>query len=231
MNKKAYMLFPIFFFTLTHISASPYTINMFVRDYPEEQLEQHPRTINPLQINKQRMKTYFYQPVSRGTYALYNGLLTHSNEYGLLSFPRETQIEEFTGIVTESIIPHFLVANTISHWTIKDETQTEFYLIKRNKDPETKIMYWKTQKLNIPDDKTVPLHAIIILAKPEDVYVPLGTTPTTDLPNLLLPSIYVKRGLDHLKQASFILNIKQFFAPVSTMTKADKATIMTLVYS
>ncbi len=231
MNIKAHILFPVLFLAFMHTSVSPYTINMFVRDYPEEELQKQPRTLNPFQINKQLMKTYFYQPVSVGIYALYNGLFTHTNSYGLISFPRDTQIEEFTGIVTESIVPHFLVANTINHWTIKDENESAFYLIKRHKDPETKLRYWKTQKLNIPTDKIVPLHAILILAKPEDVYVPLGVTPTNNLPNLLLPPIYVKRGLDHLKQAAFVLNIKQFFAPVSTLNKLDKKTMMTLVYS
>ena len=211
------------------LAPESYTINLLVRDYPEEELKNHPRPINPIQINKQLMKTYFYQPVSYGVYGLYNGYLASTNDFGLLSFPRTTQYEEFVLITTEKINPVFLKANTISHWILDDPTQSAFYLIKKHKDPETKVVYWKMQALNVPEDNIVPLHAIVILAKPEDVYAPLGITPTNKLPNLILPSIYVKRGLDHLRQALFVLNIKQFFAPVSRLSKQNQLSVSTLI--
>jgi hypothetical protein len=211
------------------ITAESFTITIPFQDYPTEELKKHPRPINPIQVDKQLMKTYFYQPISYGIYGLYNGYLASTNNIGLLTFPRTTQYEDFTIIITEKINPVFLKENTLSHWFLDNQQQATFFLIKKHKDPETKLVYWKTQSVNIPADNIVPLHAIVILAKPNDIYVPLGITPTNNLPNLVLPQLYAKRQLDHLTQALFILNIKQFFAPVTRLTKLDQLSLSTLI--
>ena len=207
----------------------PYTINMFIHDYPEEELKNHPRHIDQYNVTKQVMKTQFYQPVELGVYGLYNGYLARTNDIGLLSFPRATQQEQFTLVVTQAIKPIFLLDNTIENWTLAQPDQTAMFQIKRLKDPETKILYWKVQELNIPTDNYIPIHSIIIIAKPEDVYMPLGATPTTKLPNLVLPPIYVKRGLDRIHQALFVLQIKHFFSPVRMTNKQDQLSRSTLM--
>lgn len=209
--------------------ANPYTINMFIRDYPIEELKKHPRDLTTQTINKQVMKTRFYQPVELGVYGLYNGYLSRSNDIGLLSFPRETLKEQFTLAITQAIKPIFMLDNTISNWNLVSPTEATLFQVKRFKDPETKLFYWKVQELNVPNDNYIPLHSIIIIAKPEDVYVPLGASATTKLPNLVLPPIYVKRGLDRINQALFILQIKQFFAPTRTISKQDPLTRSTLI--
>jgi hypothetical protein len=224
MNKKLWNVFIsvwCLIAALLPLSATYYTINIPLQDYPQEEFKKHTRPINTFQMTKQVMKTYFYQPVSYGVYGLYNGILSSVNNVGFLSFPRSTQRPDFTIVVTQQIHPVMLRTNTISHWVLDSALDAAFYLVKQHKDPETKIIYWKTQQLNIPNDRVVPIHSIIILAKPEDVYIPLGITPTDALPNLVLPTIYIKRSLDPLKQALFILNIKQFFAPVQRLTKQN----------
>lgn len=199
-----------------------YTINFFVREYPEEIIAKQ-QTPDYKTIHKQIIKNTFYQPVTSGVYAIYNGYLTHSDEQGLISFPRQTQLEQFTFIITPNIQPTFTKdTNTIDYWTITDPGQTAAYVIKKHKDPETKLRYWKVLKAGLPKDNHVPLHAIIVIAKPKNIYVPIGVTPTTKLPNLLLPPIYAKHGLDRIKNALFLLNIKQFFASVETMSSEDK---------
>lgn len=211
--------------------ASPFTINMFVRDYPQEELKKHPRNFTAETINKQVMKSRFYQPVELGVYGIHNGYLARTNDIGLLSFPRDPVQEEFTLVVTQAIKPIFMLDNTINNWSLATPAESALFRVKRFKDPETKLFYWKVQELNVPSNKYIPLHFIIIIAKPEDVYVPLGVTPTTKLPNLVLPPIYVKRGLDRINQALFILQIKQFFAPVTTISKQDQLSRSTLITS
>lgn len=210
-------------------SKDPFTINMFVRDYPQEELKKHPRNFTAENINKQVMKSRFYQPVELGVYGLHNGYLARTNDIGLLSFPRDTAQEEFTLIITQAIKPIFMLDNTINNWNLATSAESAFFRVKRFKDPETKLFYWKVQELNVPSDKYIPLHSIIIIAKPEDVYVPLGASATTKLPNLVLPPIYVKRGLDRINQALFILQIKQFFAPVKSISKQDQLARSTLI--
>lgn len=207
----------------------PFTINMFVRDYPQEEFKKHPRDLTAETVNKQIMKTRFYQPVELGVYGLYNGYLARTNDIGILSFPRDTVQEQFTLTITQAIKPIYMLDNTISNWNLAAPEETAMFQVKRLKDPETKLFYWKVQSLNLPSDNYIPLHSIIIIAKPEDVYVPLGASPTTKLPNLVLPPIYVKRGLDRINQALFILQIKQFFAPIRSINKQDQLTRSTLI--
>lgn len=206
-----------------------YTINIPVYDYPQEELKNHPRPLNTFQVHKQVMKSYFYQPMSLNVYGLYNGELNNINDSGFLSFTRTTQYPDFTLVVTQDIRAVLLQANTITHWILGNPTETALYLIKQHKDPETKTIYWKTQAVNIPADRVIPIHSITILAKPEDVYVPLGIMPTTKLPNVVLPAIYVKRSLDPIKQALFVLNIKQFFAPIKIISKVDPLRYATMI--
>jgi len=230
MNKSIFIRF-ILGCLITFAHAQQYTINIPVYDYPQEELKNHPRQLNTFQVSKQVMKSYFYQPMSLNIYGLYNGELASVNNLGFLSFSRTTQYPDFTLIITQEIQPVLLHTNTINHWLLSKPAETALYVIKQHKDPETKLVYWKTQSVNIPLDRQVPIHAITILAKPDDVYVPLGITPTTKLPNIVLPALYVRRSLDPLKQALFVLNIKQFFAPAHTISKFDKLTYATLIAS
>ncbi|HBR70881.1 TPA: hypothetical protein DIC20_02315 [Candidatus Dependentiae bacterium] len=202
--------------------ASHYTINMFIKEYPDEEQQKNIARISPQFLPKQLMRSTFYQPVNGGIYGLYNGYLSHSNEFGLLSFPRKAQREQFMLVITHQLKPTFLLDNTINQWQIVDPEQTAMFQVKKYKDPETKIRYWKVLKVNLPKNNYIPIHSIVIIAKPKNIYVPLGVTPTTKFPNLVLPSIYAKRGLDRITNALFILNIKQFFAPVKILTKTDR---------
>ncbi len=201
---------------------TPYTVNMFIKEYPYEKNQNEQVAIDPLIVPKSMMKKAFYQPVTSGIYGTYNGYLAPSNQFGLISFPRQTQRAQFNLVITPTIKPTFLLDNTINQWHITDHKQTSMFQVKQQKDVETKLYYWKVQQTNLPKDSAIPLHSIVILSKSKNIYAPLGVTVTKKLPNLVLPPIYAKRGLDHIKQALFVLKIKQFFAPVKKLVKADK---------
>jgi len=201
---------------------SHYTINMFIKEYPEERLKKQLPKITPQFLPKQIMRSTFYQPVNSGIYGTYNGYLAHSNNFGLLSFPRKVQREQFNLIVTNQMKPAFLLNNTIDQWQLTNPNESSMFQIKRHKDPETKVYYWKVLHTNLPHDNRIPLHSVVIIAKPKKIHVPLGITPTTKFPNLVLPSIYAKRGLDRIRNALFVLKIKQFFAPVKYISKSQK---------
>jgi hypothetical protein len=218
----------LFIHTL-YTTDTPYTINMFIKEYPYEKIDHQNVHIEPFFAEKSIMKHAFYQPVITGVYGAYNGYLAASNKFGLLSFPRKTLRERFTLIITPSIKPSFLLNNTIDRWYITDPQNTAMFQVTRHKDFETKLYYWKVQQLHLPNEFAIPLHSIIILAKAHNIYVPLGITVTKKLPNLVLPPIYAKRGLDHIKQSFFVLNIKQFFAPTKHLTQHNEVSQRTIV--
>lgn len=198
------------------------TINFFVQPYPTQELNKKKLVIDERVGPKYTLKKELYQPANVGVYATYNGYLTHSDSYGLVSFPRKTQREQFTILVTEAVRPSFFIANTIRFWHILDPKHAEMYYIERLQDPETELYYWKVMQTNLPEDYTVPIHTIVVLAKPKNIYVPLGITPTTKQTNLVLPPIYARKGLDHIANALFILKIKQFFGELQKMNKVDQ---------
>lgn len=201
---------------------SHYTINLLIKEYPEDELKKQSPLIDRSYLSKQIMRSTFYQPVNVGIYGIYNGYLSRSNDFGLLSFSRKTQREQFNLVVTNNMKPTFMISNTIDQWQITHPEEAAMFQIKRHKDPETKLYYWKVLKMAIPPDHMIPLHSIIIIAKPKNIYVPLGATPTTKFPNLVLPPIYAKRGLDRIKNALFVVNIKAFFAPTNYISKPNK---------
>ena len=200
---------------------SHYTINMFIKEYPSEDTHKTFPLIAHDFLPKQLIRSTFYQPVNCGIYGLYNGYIARSDDYGLISFPRDTSKESFTLIITNQLKPTFLIGNTVKDWRLTDPQQTALFRIRREKDPETKLYYWKVLKMNLPQSHKVPLFSIIIIAKPKNIYVPLGVTPTTKLSNLVLPPIYAKRGLDRINNALFVLNVKQFFSPIKKETKTS----------
>ncbi len=208
-----------------------YTINMFIQEYPQANSTNQFKSITYQGLPKQLMKSAFYQPVNVGIYGIYSGYLSHTNDFGLLSFPRKTIREQFNLVITPEMKPRFLISNTIQQWQISDPKETKMYQVKRLKDPETKIYYWKVLEQNLPNDLQIPLHSIIILAKPKNIFVPFGVTVTNKSTNIVLPTIYAKRGLDRIKQALFVIKIKQFFAPTSFIQKTTDQDISKILIS
>jgi hypothetical protein len=58
---------------------------------------------------------------------------------------------------------------------------------------------------------------IIIFADPESIIVPTGTILTTNQPNLVLPDLYVKDEIVLNQRSLYLMNIKQFFGPTTSI--------------
>lgn len=212
---------------VVNCAAQNYTINFYVYPYPIEHLGR--KKIDERVGPKYALKNQFYQPTDNRVYVLYNGYLTRSDASGFVSFPRKTKHEEFLLLVTESIKPIFALDNTVHGWQIMDPKHAVMYDITRYQDPETELYYWKAMETTIPENYIVPIHTITAVGKPGDVHVPLGITPTTKEPNLVLPPIYAKQGLDRIKHALFVINIKQFFQTITTTSQINQQSISTII--
>lgn len=210
---------------------SEFTLNFFVQDYPQEFADQETPDTSSAALNKSAIIKQFHQPAHVDVYALYNGYLAHSgkDEDGLISFIRRTQKPEFYLLVTPHINPIFLLENTIGAWYVTKPELARLFLIRLLQDNQTGLHYWKTQQINLPSDNIVPLHTIVVPAKPNKVYVPLGVQIGRREPNLVLPPIYVKKGLDRADQTMFVLNIKNFLAPIEYLPKSAQSVDQRLV--
>lgn len=218
----------------THLcsaATTSYTVNFYAVPYPEPEitttskhpgmLQMRPGIMMPESYHETLMKHILHKPTTWGLAATLNGYLATADREGLLTFPRTTQQPQFY-LMIGRMVPEYGLANNIEGWLIPSHEVADLYLVERKQDKQTELYYWDVKHTNIPSSGKVPLHTIVVFAKPEKVYVPIGITVTTNNPNLYLPDIYVKGGIDHLENALFILNIKQYFAPLRATYKKNK---------
>lgn len=98
-------------------------------------------------------------------------------------------------------------------------------------DDESKLLYWDVKKVPLPKNNIIPsTNSIVILAKPQDIYIPEGILPTKSSTHLLLPDIYVKKTISKRSTAMYLLNLSHFFGTLYEKTRAEKKNMQLLVY-
>lgn len=158
---------------------------------------------------------YLSSHACQGIFSTYWGYVTFSDLYGQSVFPRKQQKGTFKLLITEKIIPIIMIGNTIHHWEINPIIATELYSIELKQDPKTKHFYWETASIPLPSNNRIQLDTIVIFAKPKDLYIYQGKSRTYETENFILPDIYAKKNLNRISPALWILNVRQFFGPLT----------------
>jgi hypothetical protein len=206
----------IVIFFATALAEQPHhVITFFVKNLNKKTLTvpKNPFMGLTKKIIKENTKTKF----PKNIFALYHGYITLSDDLGQITFPRQTHKTNFNLLITDNIKPIFMFPNTISHWQIENETPFKFYKIERKNDK--KNSYWHIERGEPTKNRSIPLETIIIIAKPQNILYPTGDFLTTDLPQLVLPDIYLKETFNNVNNALFILQIKKFFASLNSVYK------------
>jgi hypothetical protein len=146
-----------------------------------------------------------------GIFSTYMGFLSVSDLIGQTIFPLWQQNPLIYIVVTEKITPITMAYNTIDHWELEEGTPAQLYKIEKKFDDETNLYYWKASGMEAPANKVVPRDSITIFANPKYVYVPLGATLATNNSNFILPPMYIKKGINTVKSALYVLNLNHFF--------------------
>lgn len=184
----------------------------------------------PGTIDNYKMHGTLKRDITSGILSTYYGYLGISNANGQTSYPRKTPLPELTIIVTYRLTPNVMTQNTIHHWELEQGTAARMYSLQRKQDQLTNLYYWDVQEVELPEDQRVPLNAIVIFAHPNDVYIPTGITVVQDeRPNIVLPTIYVRPGIKIYASSLYVLNIRQFFQPVTSLFKSLPNGYSTLV--
>ena len=170
-----------------------------------------------------------HYPVS-GIFSTYFGFLQVSNANGQTTFPRKQSNPALKVIVTNKITPIVMFANTISHWELETGTPAAIYNFELKTDEQTQLIYWDVKRAPSPEGNKIPsLNSIIIIAKPRHVYVPKGITLAKEDANLILPDMYIKKGINTNRNALYMLNLASFFRPVDMLFQKDKLSVDSLV--
>lgn len=198
---------------------TPYILYFYVYEYPIPKpkcINAHPGLLHlePGRLCTNIIQKKFERPNSVGIIAAYNGQIAQSDKNGKLVFQRTTQQENFFLIVTPRLQPVYDIDNTIAYFYLPENTGYQAFNINKILDQDTSTYLWQVEPTTLPANKKIPSHSIIIYAKPDNVVIPTGVTMTHNNPNLTLPPIYVRPTINHLDNALFILNIKQYFAPI-----------------
>lgn len=170
-----------------------------------------------------------YSPVA-GIISSYAGYINASDVNGFTSFPKKQIDPSFTLVVTPVVTPVFMFSNTIHNWKIEQPNPVATYKIERKKDEQTDLIYWEVTQIANPENNIIPLEAILIVANPKNIVIPEGITLSSASPNLLLPNMYVKKGIRTTQHAIYMLNLNYLFGPVRTISKKTPKRIGTIIY-
>lgn len=221
MNKHIFYYIVLNF--VCSLSADP-VITLFLREYPND--VNHAQAVvnklnKPGKIAQYKTKQISNQPTVAGIFSTYAGYLTASSYNGQITFPRKHDKPLLYLVITPIITPIIMFANTIHHWQLEPTIPAALFTCERKNDETTGLAFWEVKQLAQPENNIIPLQALVLIAKPQNFYVPEGVTVTHETENLLLPDVYVKKGINKLKNALYILDLSHFFSPEQFLYKKE----------
>lgn len=204
------------------LSADP-VITLFLHEYPadtERAQSMVTKLGKPGKIARYRVNNVTHQPLVAGIFATYAGYLDVSSYNGQLTFPRRHDRPLIYLAITPRLTPIVMFANTIHHWEFEPGVPAALFVCERKKD-EAGLYFWDMKEESISDNKVIPLESLILIAKPQNFYVPIGITLANETENLLIPDIYVKKGINKLTNSLYVLNLTHFFSPTQFLYKKE----------
>ncbi len=196
-------------------------ITFFLKPYSAASNAFAKKLQKPGAIARSTLRNFIKTNIAAGIFASYGGFLTLSAGTGQVTFPRKHTPPFVYLVITSRMTPIMMAGNTVHHWELEEGTPAQMYRVERKDEETTKRYYWDIQKVDLPKDNRIPLESILIVAKPKHIYVPTGTTPSNDNPQLVLPDIFVKKGINHVARALYMLNLRHFFGSISSEYKKE----------
>jgi hypothetical protein len=152
-----------------------------------------------------------------GIMSTYFGYLSVSNSDGQTFFPiRHHRAEKYVYIViTDAVVPVVMFGNTVNNLEFDKHAEAAYFKVTKKQDDKTGLFFWDVQEAERPSDNKIPsAESIVIIAKPEYIYVPIGISPADNSPDFLLPPMYVKRGIHSVENSFHMMTRSHFFSPL-----------------
>ena len=207
-NKKRYLIsiITICFFLHKKINCDP-IITLFFQPYYDTQYITK-KLSKPGKIACYRLECVAGYQTIAGIFATYGGYLQVSDTTGQIIFPLKHEEPSIPLIITTHITPITMFENTIHHWELVPGIPAHMYMIKRTFNESKKISYWQISSVPLPQYNQIPFTTLIVFAKPQHCYLPTGTFSTQEGPHLILPPLYIRKGIKITKNALYLLNIR-----------------------
>jgi len=199
-------------------------ISFFIRPCPtltneKKAIKKINKLTHPGKLADYTLKELSQNYIVSGICCTYGGYMAVSDLNGQVIFPRRHKTADVDLIITKHIIPITMLHNTIHHWEFEEGTLAKMYSIVRKEDKETDAFFWDVNPIKIPKDDVIPIKSIVILADPKYVLVPSGITLTKESNQLILPDIYVKKGIKKIDHILYSLGINVFFQSTESQYK------------
>ena len=186
---------------------------------------------HPGKIAKYTLRSILESNTASGIFCTYKGQLAISDSNGEVMFARRQESPDMTLVITPRINPFLEHKQVVHHWELEIGVPARMYSVTRHEDPDTAIAYWDVKKIeHIKVNETIPLNAVVVFAKPDYIFVPEGITETDKGPQLVLPDLYVKKNVDKLETALYVLNLKRFFMHTNRIYKVKPGEYNMLLY-
>lgn len=227
--KKNYYPYLISFIFCCTIKSGP-NLTLFFTPEPLTDIEKISQKLKkPGKLAKYKVKGAMQPSIVQGIMAIYGGYISTSDYNGELSFPRKHQKATIDIIVTQEIVPVPLFESTILRWKRIPGLPAHMYVCEKIYDGQKDQYYWQTSEVPILEDMAVPLAAIVIIAKPKNISMEIGKTVTQASENLVLPNIFVKKGINIIENSTYMLTIRHLFKPVNMEENREPLKIITQI--
>lgn len=225
------------------IASSQNDIALFLQPYPELETPQQPENniseglAQPGYLHAKMLAHRFTEIATEGVFALYQGYITVSNRKGEILFPRKQQSNTINLLITPEIIPNFMVAPaTTHHWELNPKISTDkdtqaMYSITLTHDEDTDAYFYNVQSVPLPTDNIIDFTTIVLLAPANMIYIPEGISMAKYSPNLIMPPVYVKPGIQFINHALYTLKIKQYFESINKQYNKYNGTDQSPLYT
>lgn len=239
MNKTLTIaLFSIASFCGTlQLSASDATIQFFLYKYPYFKLPKTASLDKEKYSKKLQQPDYIVRKMTKplssfqrgvsGVFCFYGGTITISSFLGQVTFPRLQQKNDIYVLVTTGILPAYMIApSTVHNWIIDTSKVSQMFHLTLKHDPASQLFYYEATEAELPKNNNIPLNTIIIIAEPSTVFIPMGATIVDNSPNMILPTIYIKKEFCFVYNALYSLALKQYFRQNNYSIKQDGNSIL-----
>lgn len=225
--KKNYYVSILFFllFIASPVAANP-TITVFFEQTQEvEKVSQKLR--KPGKLAKHTVRHIIQHVPVAGILVTYGGYIATSSFNGEIIFPRAHQKSSVTILVTPEMMPIALFENTLLHWKLIPGMPAKMYTCEQKYNEAKSQYYWDVKEVPLPEDNVIPLSALVIIADPKNIELEIGETPTNETANLILPDIQVKKGINIIKNSSYMLTVRHLFKPIETEERREPFKVLT----
>ncbi len=129
-----------------------------------------------------------------GVFGFYRGYTITSNKDGLIYFPKMEPERKILIVISREIQPISAAGNIPTYFMVPNISNSKWYLCEGIADATNTSITWNTKIIAPPNDRKIPINAIIIISDPNFISFDLEPYTVKYSENFLLPTLFVSEN-------------------------------------